>query len=189
MDLTSAKTGNLIENASTAGFGFLGFVNAATSKFAGNYASNNASYSVFSKQRIEDALSCIVGKGNVAKLDSSYTQSYAPTAPSIHPMSALNMTTYYGLGTVIADWALREVAPAKYYKSVPILPDVVKGAGVGLLIGGIIGGIFDPNPSGYTMISPSPLTGQNETGGIATGNVPYARGGSTMSVYKGSILA
>ena len=190
MDISSEKTGHLVENAATAGIGFLAFVNAATSKFAGNYATNGQAYSLIGKQRIEDALSCIVGSGNVKALDSSYTQSYAPTVPSIHPMMALNNTTYAGIGLLVTDYALRTVAPAKYYKSIPIVPDLMKGEGIGLLVGGVIGGICDPNPSGYTVVNPSPVTGQVEVGGVATGNVPYARAGSTNRVYnQGSILA
>jgi hypothetical protein len=190
MDFSSAKTGSMIENGTAAGIGFLAFVNAATSKFAPNYKANNSPYPVWGKRRIEDAIACIISSPNMKAIDSTFAGNDSPTAFALHPLAAFNTTTFTGIGVLAADWAIKEVMPNKYYKSIPMLPDLVKGAGIGLLVGGIIGGIFDPAPSGYTAVSPSPVTGQLETGGVATGNVPYGRAGSTSKIYgNGSVLA
>ncbi|MGD0645909.1 MAG: hypothetical protein ABSA75_13465 [Candidatus Bathyarchaeia archaeon] len=186
MDFGDAKTGKLIEKGTAASVGFLSFVNAATQKF-----SYGAGYPVWSKSRIEDAIACVVGGTAVQSLDSTYSAGVRNIQGfQLKPLSAINPTTEAGIAVLVTDWALKEALPNKYYKSLPVVPDVMKGAGIGLLVGGIIGGLFDPAPSGYTITNPSPITGQIETGGIATGNVPYARGGSTSRVYgNGSILA
>jgi hypothetical protein len=183
MDFTSEKTSNLIEKGTAAGIGFLSFVKTSTAKFE---SMNPTGYGLLSRHRIEDSIACIIGGDNLKSIDAGSTSG---TTMQFHPLNAINYTTEVGIGVLVTDWAMRSLVPHKYYKGLPIVPDFVRGAGIGLLVGGIVGGIFDPAPSGYTIVNPSPVTGQVETGGIATGNVPYARAGSTSAVYKGSILA
>jgi hypothetical protein len=160
----SQGTSNLIGNSITAATGFFGFVSAATQKFP-----QGPAYSVFSVHRIEDALACVVGGSTIAKIDPSCGTT-ANIKPSFSLTGPLNNTTYTGAGLLIADWALREFAPNKYYKSLPAIPEAVKGAGVGMLIGGIIGGLFDPEP----QLKPNTTsTFAGTTAGVA---VPSPRG-------------
>ena len=150
MDLSSAKTANLVENGTMAAAGFFGFIQASTAKYVKNYAAANITYNLWSKNRIEDAIANIVGGKTVQQIDSTYTNpgfAAQGIVPHISIGTVLNNVTYAGAGLLIADAVLKEVVPAKYYKSVPVIPDAVHGTGIGLLVGGIVGGLFDPTPS------------------------------------------
>lgn len=191
-DFSGSKVDKIAKYGAAAAVGYISWTNQATSKFS-NYTGAGAP-SMFGLQRFCDSLIGIIGNSNANALANAIAPNQSTRGfgnlggqQQINPIGFLNKTTIYGAVTLVANSLVKDnYAP---YKRFPIVPEVVEGAGWGLLIGGIIGGIFDPEPSGYTVVSPSPLTGQVETGGIATGNVPYARAGSTSKVYSGSILA
>jgi hypothetical protein len=175
----SDKTTNLIHTATAVGVGVIAWESQATSKWAANNPVQP--YSLFSMYRFKDAVCGLVGKqiaGKIFNEDmSARGADFKPT-----PFGAINKTSMAGIALSIVNKALTDAWPA--YRKFPLISEIVGGAGLGLAVGGVIGGIFDPNPSGYTVLSPNPLTGQIETGGIATGNVPF----STGSMYQGSIL-
>jgi hypothetical protein len=176
MDI-SAKTEHWIETGTAVGTGILAWENAATAKWAQKVGPTYGS--LFSKNRFCDALAGIIGNQATKAIVPSWT-GVADMHPNL--FGALNKTSLSGAAILVADAILREVIPQ--YNRLDGIPSIVKGAGMGILGGGIVGGIFDPNPSGFTAVSPSPVTGQIETGGVATGNVPF----STGSMYQGSVL-
>lgn len=190
MDLTSnGKLDKIAKYGAGIGIGYLAWQSAATAKYP--YSS---SIGLISQHRFIDALSGIIGAPTANQLSTSifgagaYQMQGGPAGTVFSPFKTLNTITFTGAGLLIANSILKDNVSA--YRRFPLVPEVVQGAGWGALIGGILGGMFDPSPSGYTAVNPSPVTGQMETGGVATGNVPYARGGSTMTVYNnGSVLA
>jgi hypothetical protein len=177
----SDKTTNLVHTATAVGVGVIAWENAATAKWAANNPVQP--YSLFSMYRFKDAVCGLVGKNIAAKIfnDPSMSGRGADFKPT--PFGAINQTSIAGIGVSIANKILTEAWPA--YRKLPLIPELIGGAGLGLAVGGIIGGIFDPNPSGFTAMSNNPVTGQVETGGVATGNVPYSRAGT---LYQGSVL-
>lgn len=131
----SAKTNSLIETGTAVTAGFFGFVSAATAKL-------NPKPNAFSKTGIEYALAMVVGGNNITRIDPSFGDN--PIEPKLDFMGPFNDVTYAGIGLLAADWILKNEVPAKYYKNLDGVPSVVHGAGIGLLVGGIIGGLFDP---------------------------------------------
>jgi hypothetical protein len=193
LDFSSGKLDKLAKYGAGLGIGYMAWTNQATAKFS-SYQTASAP-NLFSLQRFCDSTIGLIGNANANALANAINPDQAARGfgnlggtQKINPLGFLNKTTIYGAVAIIANGLLKDNLPA--YKRFPILPEVVEGAGWGALIGGAIGGIFDPAPSGYTATSPSPVTGQMETGGVATGNVPYGRAGSTNKIYgQGSVLA
>jgi hypothetical protein len=144
------KYSDLIETATAAGIGFLAYVKTSTAKFEGQGGLNSTNYTLFSKGRVEDSIALFIGSNNMGKIDKSYLTNGATARPNQafpNPLKAFNFTTYAGVAVLLADKILKETVPNKYYKSLPAIPQFVHGAGIGLLVGGIIGGIWDPDPT------------------------------------------
>jgi hypothetical protein len=163
------KTSGYIEAGAAAGFAFMSWVKTATQKYeAYNAANVSLSYSIFAKRRIENALALMVGDPAVKALDPTYTGGVTQVFPN--PIGALNTNTAIGAGLLVTDYILRNFVSAKYYKHLPVIPNLVRGTGIGVTIGGIIGGMWDPEPSdAYKNINHS----QEATKPTQIGSITY----------------
>lgn len=161
----SSKTENWITTGVAVGTGILAWESAATAKFVPWSKANNVPYGLLTKHRFADALGLTIGYDAAHALFPD--QPCAKGYQTFNLMGAINQTSVSGVVILVADAVLREVVPQ--YKHLDGIPSAVKGAGLGMTAGGILGGVFDPNPSGYTAL------GQQESGMLATGNVPYGR--------------
>lgn len=161
----STKTEGWITTGVAVGSGILAWEAAATDKFTAWAKANNVPYGLFTKHRFSDALGLTIGYDAAHALFPD--QPCAKGYQQFNLMGAINKTSVSGVVILIADAILREVVPE--YKKLDGIPSAVKGAGLGVTAGGIVGGVFDPNPSGYTAL------GQTEVGMVATGNVPFGR--------------
>lgn len=138
MDFSDKQEG-MIETGVAVGTGILAWENAATAKWAKNNPVQP--YSLFSLYRFQDALCGLIGKDLTGKIfGEDMSARGADFKPNI--MGAINKTSMTGVGVLIIDSILKAVVPA--YKKLPAVSSVVKGAGMGLTAGGIVGGIFDP---------------------------------------------
>jgi len=159
MDFTSnGKMDKIVKTGTAAGVGFLAWQSAATNKYP-----YDPSVGIISQHRFIDALSGITGS-NLANQASKAVfgpnaYQMTPTSgvtnlngPKFTPFGALNSITFSGVGILIANSLLKEWVGQ--YKRFPIVPEVVEGAGWGALIGGVIGGMFDPVPSSQAPVSP-----------------------------------
>jgi hypothetical protein len=129
----SAKTTDLLGDLTTVGVGVLAWMRTSTKKF-GTYTSLKAQF--------EDAAANTVGAGIVKQMDSSYAGP-GKLQPAFFGWA--NKTTGAGIALGIADWIVAEVYPP-YTKDFDGLRKIVQGAATGLVVGGAIGGIFDPEP-------------------------------------------
>jgi hypothetical protein len=172
----SAKTEGWITTGVAVGTGILAWEAAATAKFAPWAKANNVPYGLLTQHRFADALGLTIGYDAAHAIFPS--EPCAKGYQTFNLMGAVNKTSMTGVAVLVADAILREVVPE--YKKLDGIPSAVKGAGLGLTAGGIIGGVFDPNPSGFTAL------GQQESGMIATGNVPFGRSSerSQMTVLQ-----
>jgi hypothetical protein len=162
----SDKTLGWIETGTELGTGILAWENAATSKWAKNNPVKN--YSLFSKYRFQDALCGLIGKDLTGKIfNEDMSGRGADFAPNI--FGAINKTSVTGIIILIADALLKEAVPT--YRKLDGVPNIVHGAGIGVTIGGVVGGIFDPNGGSSSYGSPSGFQ-----------NVPNPRGGSQQTV-------
>lgn len=135
----SDKQENMIETGTAIGTGVAAWINASTAKWA--QGNPHPDYTIFSLYRFEDALCGLIGKDLAGKvMGKDFSGRGADFKPNI--MGALNKTSITGVGVLIIDSILKAVVPQ--YKKLPVVSSVVKGAGMGLTAGGIIGGIFDP---------------------------------------------
>jgi hypothetical protein len=173
MDFSDKQLG-WIETGTALGTGVLAFEQASTIKFRAWWGS---SYGLLDKRRFKDAIGALVGKDVLMKIFPDYVGPITQVEWAPNIFGAINKTSLSGAAILIADAIAKNLIPQ--YRKMDGLPSVVHGAGVGITIGGAIGGIFDPNPSGYTAL------GQKETGGVATGNVPFAQAGQG---YQLSVL-
>ena len=161
----SKDTERLLGTVAAIGTGFFAWEYQATLKWtAGRQAP--AGYGLLSKQRFGDALAGLIGKGPASTIVPGWGGS-ADFNP--HWNGVLNKTTFAGIGVLIADQVLQRLF--KMWKTdLDAIPEIVRGVGAGLAIGGAIGGIFDPGPGGFTIAAPGP------SGQVASGNVPFFRG-------------
>jgi hypothetical protein len=160
----SAKTEHWMETGTTIGTAVLAWENAATAKYA---AANPQGYSLFSMQRFGDALAGIIGHDLTFQIFGGKWGGKADFKPNI--FGAINKTSVSGGIILAVDAILKEVFPE--YRKLDGVPAIVKGAGLGITIGGVVGGIFDPNGGSTSYGSPSGFQ-----------NVPNARGGQQQSV-------
>jgi hypothetical protein len=158
-----AKTEKWLGGVSALGAGFLAWEKEATAKYRG---ANPSGYSLFSKTRFADALAGMIGQKTTHSIFPDWNGS-ADFHPN--PMGWVNQSVGIGIAVKIADEILKRIWPV-YEKDLDAVPEVVRGISTGLIVGGAVGGIFDPNPSGYSAM------GMAETGGVASGNVPFGRG-------------
>jgi hypothetical protein len=164
MDI-DARTEKWLGGIGAVGAGFLSWEYEATKKWSqGNPVPG---YSLFSKHRFADALAGIIGKGPKNMIFPSEAGAAADFHPN--PMGWVNGTVGIGVAIKIADEILKRIWPV-YEKDLDAVPEVVRGISTGLIAGGALGGIFDPNPSGFSVL------GGSESGGVASGNVPFGRG-------------
>lgn len=140
----SEKTSNLIQGGTAAAFGFMSWIKTATAKFE-NVQPTGGKYGVFDKNRVEDAIMLMIGPEAMRAIDPSFAGGGSQAFPN--PLGAFNPTTFTGAGFLIADYVLKKALPPKYYKNLPVIPEVIKGIGIGVTVGGVIGGIWDPAPS------------------------------------------
>jgi hypothetical protein len=165
MELLTEKNENLLGTGIAVGTGILGWELAATLKYALPndilHYSGGIPYSPFSQQRFADAVAGLIGNGMTKKIFPSWTGA-ADFKPNL--MGFLNKITYTGAALLIADKILSNV---KQYRDFPLAQTIISNAGKGLTVGGIVGGIFDPDPN-----SPAPRA--NAAQGTAY-NVPNPR--------------
>ena len=111
------------------------FIGQSTKQWVG--MQGGAAYPIFSKQRIGDALASVIGNGATQKVIHGWG---GQADFSLNPMGMLNMNAIGGAAVLIAD---KFVSKAKipYYS---IARPLIKGTGIGLLAGGLLGGLFDP---------------------------------------------
>jgi len=138
MDFSDKQEG-WIETGTAIGTGILAWEASATSKYAANYGKG----SLFTKWRFCDALAGLIGNGLVKKIFPDYT-GQADMNPNL--MGAINKTSMTGAALLAIDAIVKAIVPE--YKKLPAVASIVRGAGMGLLGGGIVGGIFDPPASG-----------------------------------------
>lgn len=142
----SDKQENMIQTGTAVGIGILAWENAATAKWAKDNPVQP--YSLFGLYRFKDALCGLIGKDLAGKIfNEDMSGRGADFRPNI--MGAINKTSMTGVGILIVDNILKAVVPE--YKKLPAVSSFVKGAGMGLTAGGIVGGIFDP-PGGSAPI-------------------------------------
>lgn len=122
----------------------------ATEKFDHNV-------SLISKQRFGDAIAQTFGT-NVAQKVFPNTQISGKQ--TVNPAGVINSTMGSGIGLLIVDKVAEEFFGSAY-KNMDGLQPVIRGAGKGILIGGIIGGLFDPTSGSYPTLVP---TAGNRTG-------------------------
>ena len=162
----------LIQGGVTAVVGFAAWLTQATSKFASQHA-GDPNYGIFSKWRMADALTAIGGTGLSKTIFPNFYPANYNVGPTILPLGFLNKTFFAGIAIAVADALASEV---KFYKQMPAISSIMKGAAWGLAIGGAIGGVFDPDPK---AASPSGLG--------STASIPS--GFSTMAGYANAVQA
>lgn len=161
----SAKTEDWITKGLAISSGIIAWEQTATSKFVPWSQQNNIDYGLFTKHRFADALGLTIGYDAAHAIFPD--QPCAKGYQTFNLMGAFNKTSISGMLILVADAILKQVVPD--YKRLDGIPSAVKGIGLGMTAGGIVGGVLDPNPSGYTVL------GQTERGMVATGNVPFGR--------------
>lgn len=105
--------------------------------------------SIFSQQRFADAIAQTFGS-NVARLVFPAVNLRSP-GQAITPWGALNKYTGSGIVLLVLDKMLTSFGVSEY-KQFDGLPGTVRGLGLGLLGGGIVGGFFNPYPTGRPPI-------------------------------------
>jgi hypothetical protein len=158
-----AKTEKWLGGLGALGAGFLAWEYEATKK----WTPNPVGYSLFSRHRFADALAGLIGKNAKNMVFPSEAGAGADFHPN--PMGWVNTTVAIGVAIKITDEILKRLWPI-YEKDLDAVPEVVRGISTGLIAGGALGGIFDPAPSGFSVL------GMAESGGVASGNVPFGRG-------------
>lgn len=168
----SAKNETLLQNAATLGVGILAWEKEAT---------RGSTESMFSVNRFGDALAGMIGNSNVKKIIPNYTGSgeFNPK-----PMGWINGTTAMGAMALVADWILD--SNVDQYRKLPAAQSLLKGAGYGALVGGIVGGIFDPPSGGPVMRVSAPTVDSGAL--MAQGNTPFIRGSGAAS-YSSSLMS
>lgn len=158
MDILGGKTGDTVTTLGAVGIGILAWEAAATGKY------NRANYSLFSISRFSDALSGLIGKDLALKITGN------PTGADMHPnfFGWANKITGSGVIGYIVNQVLKAYVPK--YKDFDAIAEFVDKVTAAIAVGGVVGGIFDPNPSGFSVM------GMRESGGVASGNVPFGRG-------------
>jgi hypothetical protein len=173
----SASQEKGIQTLSAIGIGVLAWEQTATAKYA---QFNPQGYSLLSKPRFRDALCGIIGNKATQKVLNIDPSQMGNADFNPNFMGFLNTTVAAGAALIIADGLLND--NVKLYRDLPAVSSIVKGAGAGMIVGGAVGGIFDPLPYGPTGVS----SGSGLMGSIATGNVPFMRGDSG---FRNSVLA
>jgi len=153
MDFSDKQEG-WIETGTAIGTGILAWEAAATQKYVANYGKG----SLFQKARFADALAGLIGNELTKKIFPDW-QGAADLSPNI--MGAINKFSMTGAAILIIDAIVKAVVPE--YKKLPAVSSIVKGAGMGVLGGGIVGGIFDP-PSRGTITPKTVNMTQNPQG-------------------------
>jgi hypothetical protein len=138
----TSKQEKQLESAVTILSGIAAWEYQATQKF-------DAGVSLISKQRFGDAIAQTFGNNVAQKL---FPGTSIQGKQTVNPQGVLNSTMGYGIVLLIADAVADEVG-GKTYRDLDGLQPVVRGAGKGLLIGGIVGGFFDPS---YGTAAPAP---------------------------------
>jgi hypothetical protein len=179
MEIT-ASTEKWLGGLSAIASGVLAWEYQATSKLAAGFPAGQwpsawtGGYSLFSKIRFGDALAGLVGNGNVKQVFGPSYNGVGDFHPN--PFGWVNKTVGVGIVLRAADYILSRVWGL--YDKLDGVPAVVRGISTGLIAGGGLGGVFDPDIGGFTAVST--VTGPSG-GGVATGNVPYTRGEAAMS--------
>lgn len=155
MDL-STKNGDMIENLTALGVGVAAWMQTSTAKF-NNVANQGPSvagalnYPL--KTRFEDALANTFGRSTVHQFDPKYgVGGGGYFQPALFGWA--NKTVGAGVLLGIADYIAQEVYPP-YTKKFEVIHRIAIGATEGLIIGGAIGGIFDPDPAGNRGTDPT----------------------------------
>jgi hypothetical protein len=129
----SQKAYDALGAIATVGTGVLAWMYESTKKYS--YGTG-----VPLKRRLEDAIGNTLGNSVVTTIDPSYTGS-----ADLHPnfWGWANKAVGAGILLGIADYLGGELIPA-YSKDLDGFRNVVQGVATGLVVGGAIGGIFDP---------------------------------------------
>lgn len=131
-----SKTKDVITGAIAVGTGVLAWESQSTKQWA---FANPQGYSLFSKTRMEDAISQTFGKGVTQALDPSYN---GLADFHTNPFGVINAVSVGGGIALGISALLDDVGPYKHVKP------YVDAAAVGALVGGAIGGFFDPPSAG-----------------------------------------
>ncbi len=127
------------------------------------------------KQRFEDALANTLGRGVVLAIDPKYSGT-GDLTPKI--TGFINKTTFAGAGLLVADYIAMNFP--QYKNKLDGLHNIVEGAGWGITLGGIFGGIFDPDVTQVQSQQGNPNTQGNPLGqqyAGTPGNLPFPRAG------------
>ncbi len=133
MDLSASQEKKL-EDGLTILSGVAAWEFQSTNKF-------DQGISVLSQQRFADAISNTFGAPVAAKLFPKV--SLRSPGQSMSPAGVFNTTMASGIGLLILDAGAKEFVKSDYEKAEGLGP-AIRGIGKGLLIGGIVGGFFDP---------------------------------------------
>jgi hypothetical protein len=130
----------------------------ATTKF------NRPGYSLFSLQRFGDALAGAIGNGLTKKIIPGWSG-----AADFHP-NPLGWANLLVIGGIVAK-VVNKMTQKYTDRYIDGLPDIIDSITNGVIVGGGLGGVFDPAP-GVTMTTPA---GPSLGASIVTGNIPFAR--------------
>jgi len=159
MDM-SAGTKDLLGDLTAVGTGVLAWMYTSTAMMDAPTVSLT--------QRFEDATANTLGVGVAKQIWPTYAGAGNLT-PKV--TGFLNNTTFAGVGLLVADHIASGFK--QYRDKLDGLHSIVEGAGWGITIGGIVGGIFDPDATQPQNVN----TGNPMTRGsmYGAGNVPYPR--------------
>jgi|SRR5208337_3911 len=145
------QTTDLASGAISVGVGFTAWLYVATQQ--------QMKTSLFTKQRLSDAIAGAVGPDLAQKITGTSTGAKMKLAP----MGWLNKVTIGGIILKVANIFTRKYTE-KYIDSVP---DFIDAAANGLIAGGTIGGI---------LVDPAGMTETSKEDFLALGNTPTPRG-------------
>jgi hypothetical protein len=163
-------------NAAGIGSGVLAWMYTSTAKM-GNANSRTLS------QRFEDAAANALGTQVITTLDPNYVANGGQGSLTPKLMGWANKTTASGILLLAADYFADMAIPQ--YKRLDGLHEIAQAVGYGVTIGGIVGGILDPQiAAGYTQIRKVTGQGPINASPVVTGNIPFpiASAGRSASV-------
>ena len=142
VDILGGSAEQVIQKIVSIGTGVAAWEYQATAKYAEYNEAYKGGYSLFSTQRFGDALAGILGNQLTRKIIPGWGGA-ADFKPN--PLGAINKTSVTGGALLFADAFLRKTWDI-YRNDLDMIPDIVQAVGIGVTVGGIVGGIFDPVP-------------------------------------------
>ena len=136
-----------------------------TQSTAGFAQFNTSGYSLFSQQRFGDAIASTFGNGAAKAIFPTWSGA---ANFNLKPSGVLNKYTVVGAGGLFASWLLDDL---KHFEKIKPYLDAFFS---GMLGGGIVGGLFDPDaftlgsPGGTSIAGLSPSSTVGPSYGVTT---------------------